>query len=65
MEHNLFAGFSLFDTEAILKDGILQGWQVDDITAEIIEEAAQYLDRDVIMPENWWFTWCYPNGKRL
>ena len=63
MEHNLFAGISLFDTEAISKDGVLQGSQVDDITVEIIEEAAQYLDRDVIIPADWWFTWCYPNGR--
>ncbi len=38
---------------------------MDDITTEIIDEAAQYLNRDVIItPEDWWFTWCYPNGER-
>lgn len=51
---NLYAGISLFDTEAIQKDGNLKGYQVDDITAEIINEAAQYLNRDVIItPEDW------------
>lgn len=55
IEHNLFAGISLFDTE---------GYQVNDITAEIIDEAAQYLNRDIITPVDWWFAWCYPNGKR-
>ena len=24
----------------------------------------KYLDREIIMPENWWFTWNYSNGKR-
>lgn len=46
------------------KDENLKGYQVDDITAEIIEEIAQYLNRDIIKPENQQFTWCYPNGKR-
>lgn len=61
--HYLFAGISLFDMEAIPKDGNLKGYQVDDITDEIIDEAAQYLNRDIITPEDWWLTWCYPNGK--
>lgn len=64
IEYNLFAGISLFDTEAIPKDGNLKGYQVNDITTEIIEEAAQYLNREIITPSDWWFTWCYPNGKR-
>lgn len=64
IEHNLFGGFCLFDTEAIPKDGNLKGYQVNDITAEIIDEAARYLNRDIITPADWWFTWCYPNGKR-
>ncbi len=64
IEHNLFAGISLFDTEAASKDGNLKGCQVNDITAKIIDEAARYLNRDVITPADWWFTWCYPNGKR-
>lgn len=53
---NLYAGISLFDTE--------EGYQVNELTTEIIDEAAQYLNRDVITPEGWWFTYCYPNGKR-
>lgn len=64
IEHSLFAGISLFDTEATPQDGNLKGYQVNNITDEIIEEAAQYLNRDIIIPEDWWFTWCYPNGKR-
>lgn len=64
VEHNLFAGFSLFDMEAIPKDGNLKGYEVNDITAEIIDEAARYLNRDIINPAGWWFAWCYPNGKR-
>lgn len=65
VEDNLYAGISLFDTEAIQRDGNLKGYQVDDITTEIIDEAAQHLNRDVIItPEDWCFTWCYANGKR-
>lgn len=64
VDNNLFAGITLFDTEAILEDGNLKGNQVNDITAEIIDEAAQYLNRDIITPADWWFTWCYSNGKR-
>lgn len=63
VEHNLFAGISLFDTEAVPKDGNLKGCQVNDITAEIIDEAAKYLNKDIITPADWWFAWCYPNGK--
>lgn len=64
VEHTLFAGISLFDIEAIPKDGNLKGYQVNDITEEIIDEAAQYLNRDIMTPVDWWFTWCYSNGKR-
>lgn len=56
IEHNLFAGLCLFDAE--------EGVQVDDITAQLINEAAEYLDRDVITPDGWWLTWCYPDGRR-
>lgn len=65
VEHNLFAGISLFDTEAIPEDGNLKGYQVNDITTEIIDEAAHYLNRDIITPADWWLAWCYPNGKHL
>lgn len=64
VDHNLFAGISLFDTEAIPEDDNLKGYQVNDITDGIIDEAAQYLNREIITPESWWFAWCYPNGKR-
>ena len=50
IEHNLFAGISLFDMEAMPKDGNAKGYQVNEITADIIDEAAQYLNRDIITP---------------
>ena len=34
------------------------------MSTEIIDEAAQYLNRDIIMTDAWWITWCYSNGKR-
>ena len=64
IEQNLFAGFSLFDTEAEPQDGYLKGYQVNDITEKLINEAAVYLDREIIVPEIWWFAWNYSNGKR-
>lgn len=64
VEHNLFAGFALFDTEAPPGDGYSKGYQVDGITPELAGEAARYLDRDVIRPVDWWLTYCYSNGKR-
>lgn len=63
VDHNLFAGIALFDSNAEPQDGYSKGYQVDVITPELIEEAAQYLDRDIIVPEDWWLTYCYPNGK--
>lgn len=64
IEHNLFAGISLFAMEAMPKDGNAKGYQVNEITADIIDEAAQYLNRDIITPADWWLAWCYPNGRR-
>lgn len=64
VEYNLFAGIALFDMEAEPGGQNEKGYQVDDITPELIEEAARYLDRDVIMPVDWWLVWCYSNGKR-
>lgn len=64
IEQNLFAGFSLFDIEAEPQDGYLKGYQVNDITEKLVNEAAVYLDREIIVPENWWFAWNYSNGKR-
>lgn len=63
VDNNLFAGIALFDTNAEPQDGYSKGYQVDVITPGLIEEAAQYLDRDFIVPEDWWLTYCYPNGK--
>ena len=64
VEHNLFAGFCLFDKEASSKDGFSKGYQVDDITDGLKQEASRYLKKEIILPEDWWFAWCYPNGKR-
>ena len=64
IEQNLFAGFSLFDIEAEPQDGYSKGYQVNEITEGLINEAAKYLDREIIVPENWWFAWNYSNGKR-
>ncbi len=64
VEHNLFAGFCLFDTKAESRDGYYRGYQVDHITDGLITEAVRYIKKEVIMPEDWWFAWCYPNGKR-
>lgn len=63
VDHQLFAGFALFDTGAMPQDGYPKGYQVDEITPELVEEAARYLDREVISPTDWWLAWCYPNGK--
>ncbi len=64
IEQNLFVGFSLFDMEAEPQDGYSKGYQVNEITEGLINEAAKYLDREIIVPENWWFAWNYSNGKR-
>lgn len=60
---NLFAGIVLFDTEAEPQSGYEKGYQVDDMTPALLEEIAQYLNPDVIMPSSWWLTWRCPNGK--
>lgn len=64
VEHNLFAGFCLFDKEDRSKDGFSNGYQVNDITDGLVQEASRYLKKEIILPEDWWFAWCYPNGKR-
>lgn len=64
VEYNLVAGITLFDSKAETKDGISKGYEVDEITEQMLEQAAKYINRDVITPVNWWVTWCYPNGKR-
>lgn len=64
VEHNLFAGFCLFDKEDRSKDGFSKGYQVNEITDGLVQEASRYLEKEIILPEDWWFAWCYPNGKR-
>lgn len=63
IEHRLFAGLCLFDTEAEPQEN-QKGYQVNDITPGLVEEAARYINKDMINPEDWWFSWCYSNGKR-
>ena len=63
IEENLFAGITLFDTDAEPQYGYTSGYEVDSISVELIDEAAKYLNKDIIMPIGWWFTWCYTNGK--
>lgn len=43
IEQNLFAGFSLFDMEAEPQDGYSKGYQVNEITEGLINEACKYL----------------------
>lgn len=65
VEHNLFAGFCLYDREAETKDG-KKGDKITELTPSLVEEAAAYLDRNIIKIQNkhnWWLTYCYPNGK--
>lgn len=64
VEHRLFAGFCLFDRKAPSPDGRPGGYQVEHITPTLQEEAARYLDRDVIAPSDWWLACRYPNGRR-
>lgn len=62
--HNLYAGITIFDTDAKSEDESSRGYEVKEITGQMIEQIAQYLEKDIIAPTNWWVTWCYPNGKR-
>lgn len=59
---NLYAGFSLFDPTAESKYEYYQGCELDQISPELVEESAQYIDRDILTLAGWWLTWCYPNG---
>lgn len=63
IDYNLFAGFAMFDTAATGQNDDRNGYQVDEITEALLEESAQYLDKDIMSPVDWWLTWCYPNGK--
>lgn len=65
VHYNLFAGITLFDTQAISNEEFSSGYEVDEITEEMIGQITKYLNQDIIAPEGWWVTWCYPNGKRL
>ena len=63
VEYNLYAGITIFDTNAKSEDEFSRGCEVAEITEQMTEQIEQYLDRDIITPTNWWVTWCYPNGK--
>lgn len=56
---NLYAGITLFDTKAEPQNGYSRGYEVDNISVKLIDEAAKYLNKDIIMPTGWWLTWCY------
>ncbi len=45
VEHNLFAGFCLGLIKKQLKDGFSKGYQVDDITDGLKQEASRYLKK--------------------
>ena len=62
--HNLCAGITVFDTAAEPGDKGSKGWEVEEISEQMLAQIIQYLDRDIITPANWWVTWCYPNGNR-
>lgn len=59
IDYLFFAGFTLFDKYA--EGG--SGWQVLQITEEMLDEVKQYLEEDILSPDDWWLTWCYSNGK--
>lgn len=63
IEYQLFAGLALFDTAATGPTGNEHGYQVNEITESLILESVRYVDPDIIVPTDWWLTWCYPNGK--
>ncbi len=64
VEYNLFAGIALFDTSAEGDIDVSEGCEVFQITEQMLEQAANYINQDIFTPVNWWITWCYPNGKR-
>ena len=55
VQDNLYAGIALFDTK--------NGYEVDEITEQMIGQIAQYMNEDAVTPAGWWVSWCYPNGK--
>ena len=59
----LEAGMVLFDTEAEPRYGYTAGSEADSISWEMIEEAAKFLNKDIIRPSDWWFTSCFSDGK--
>ena len=48
VEYNLYAGITIFDTDAKSEDEFSGGYEVDEITVQMIKQIAQYLDRDII-----------------
>ena len=62
VEHNLFAGFVVYDSSIELDDGTV-GYQVDKITEKIAEEASQFVNSESFINDNsWWLNWAYTNG---
>lgn len=61
VEHNLFAGFCLFNYDMMSEYG--KGNQQDEINDELKEEVKQYLEVEEIQNEAWWLLWNYlPTG---
>ena len=52
---NALEEIALFDTK--------NGYEVDEITEQMIGQIAQYMNEDAVTPAGWWVSWCYPNGK--
>lgn len=62
VEQNLFAGFSVYDFSAETQENKI-GYEVQEITEFMFQEAAKYLDDNIFMKgQGWWLTWVYPNG---
>lgn len=63
VECNLFAGFAIYDFGAEA-NGNKIGYEVPEISNKISQETAKFIDSDIFMDcQNWWLTYCYPNGK--
>lgn len=62
IEHNLYAGFCMFDY--LLDAEEESGNQIDEMNDELKKEALKYLNVSEIKNENWWLIWCYlPTGS--
>ena len=59
IEHNLFAGFALFN-----KKDESQGSEHNIISYDLKQEVMRFLNVSEINNDNWWLLWCYlPTGS--